>query len=89
VKSAYVHFLFGSGLPPTQFINIFAGAATQNDVVLVTYLWGKVVDDIECSADFLRALAFDHVGNSLAANVEKGLDIKIVGSLSRQYTQCQ
>lgn len=45
---------------------------------LVLLLGGEVVLDVERLADLLGRLALDHVGNSLAAHVEKRLDIHVV-----------
>lgn len=44
------------------------------------FFWGKVIGDVEGSSDFLCTLALDHVSHSLAANVQKRLDVEIVGS---------
>jgi hypothetical protein len=49
------------------------------DVFLL--LLSEVVRDVERLPDLLGRLALDHVGNGLAANVEKGLDVEVVGSL--------
>ena len=48
---------------------------------LLFLLRGEVVGDVEGLSDFLWRLALDHVRNGLATNVEKGLDIKVVGCL--------
>jgi hypothetical protein len=48
---------------------------------LLLLLGGEVVGDVERLADLLGGLALDHVGDGLAAHVEKGFDIEIVGSL--------
>lgn len=48
---------------------------------LVFFLGSEVVLNVESLADLLRRLALNHVGNCLAPNVEKRLDIEIVGSL--------
>lgn len=42
---------------------------------------GEVVLDVEGLADLLGALALDHVGDGLAADVKKGLDVHVVGGL--------
>ena len=46
-------------------------------------LRGEIIGDVECLSDFLGRLALDHVlpGDSLATNIEEGLDVEIVGSL--------
>lgn len=46
---------------------------------LLLLLGGEVVLDVEGLADLLGGLALDHVGNSLAADVKKGLDVHVVG----------
>lgn len=48
---------------------------------LVFLLGSKVVLDVEGLADLLGGLALDHVCDGLAADVEKGLDIEVVGGL--------
>jgi hypothetical protein len=48
---------------------------------LVFLLRSEVILDVEGFADLLRRLALDHIGDGLATNVEKSLDIKIVGGL--------
>jgi hypothetical protein len=47
---------------------------------LLFLLGGEVVLDVEGLADLLGGLALDHVGDGLAADVEKGLDVHVVGS---------
>lgn len=48
---------------------------------LILLLRGEVVLDVEGLTDFLGRLALDHVGDSLAADVEEGLNVQVVGSL--------
>jgi hypothetical protein len=48
---------------------------------LLLLFLGEVVGDIKSLADLLGRLALDHVGNGLAANIKKGLDVKVVGGL--------
>ena len=48
---------------------------------LVFFFRGEVILDIEGLPNLLRRLAFDHIGYSLAPDVKKRLDVKIVGSL--------
>jgi hypothetical protein len=50
---------------------------------LILLLRSKVICYIEGLSDLLWRLALDHVGNSLAANVKEGLDVKVVGRLCR------
>lgn len=50
---------------------------------LLLLLWSEVVLNVEGLADLLGRLALDHVGNSLAANIEKRLNVQIIGSLER------
>lgn len=48
---------------------------------LLLLLGGEVVGDVERLADLLGGLALDHVGHRLAADVEEGLDVEVVGRL--------
>jgi hypothetical protein len=48
---------------------------------LVLLLGSKVIRDVERLADLLGRLALNHVGDSLAADVEEGLDVEVVGGL--------
>ena len=48
---------------------------------LIFLLRSEIVLNVECLADLLWALAFDHVRDCLATDVEKSLDVKVVGSL--------
>ena len=48
---------------------------------LVLLLGCEVILNVKCLADFLWRFPLDHVGNGLAANIEKCLDIKVVGRL--------
>ena len=47
----------------------------------VFLLGSEVILDVEGLADLLWRLALDHVGNGLAPNIEKRLDVKVVGGL--------
>lgn len=49
---------------------------------LVLLLGGKIVRDIERLANLLGGLVLDHVGDRLAANIEKGFDVKIICGLA-------
>ena len=49
---------------------------------LVLLFRSEIVLNVECLADFIGRLALDHIGNRFTANIEKGLDIEIVGRLS-------
>ncbi len=49
---------------------------------LLLLLGGEVVRDVERFPDLLGRLALDHVGHGLAADVQQGLDIEIVGRLN-------
>jgi hypothetical protein len=51
---------------------------------LLLLLGSKVVLDVERLANLLGGLALDHVGHGLAADIEKGLDVHVVGSLSQR-----
>ena len=46
---------------------------------LILLLGREVVLDIERLANLLRRLALDHVGDGLAADVQQGLDVHVVG----------
>jgi hypothetical protein len=48
---------------------------------LVFFLWSEVILDVESPTDLFWRLALDHVCDSLAPNIEKRLNIKVVGSL--------
>ena len=48
-------------------------------------LRSEIIGDVECLADLLRRLPLDHVGHSLAANIEERLDVQVVGSLPVEY----
>lgn len=48
---------------------------------LVLLLGREVVLDVERLPDFVGGLALDHVGDGLAADVEEGLDVEVVGGL--------
>ena len=52
---------------------------------LILLFWSEIVLDVEGFADLLGGFAFDHVGDGLAPNVEKGFDVEIIGSLG---TRC-
>lgn len=47
---------------------------------LLLLLGGEVVLDVERLADLLGRFALDHVCDSLAADIEKSLDVHVVGS---------
>jgi hypothetical protein len=49
---------------------------------LVLLFGGEVVLNIEGLTDLLGGLAFDHIGDGLAAHIEKSLDVEVVGGLS-------
>jgi hypothetical protein len=48
---------------------------------LLLLLGSEVIGNVEGLSDLLRGLALDHVGDGLAANVKKRLDVKVVGGL--------
>lgn len=50
---------------------------------LLLLLGREVVGNVERLADLLGRLALDHVGDGLAADIEKGLDVKVVRGLVR------
>ena len=49
---------------------------------LVLLLGSKIVRDIERLANLLGSLVLDHVGDRLAANIEKGFDVKVMCGLA-------
>jgi hypothetical protein len=53
---------------------------------LVLFFGSEVILNVECLANLLWALALDHVGDSLAPDIEKSLDIEVVGSLMVRAT---
>ena len=55
---------------------------------LVLLLGSEVVLDVEGLSDLVGGLALDHDGNGLAADVEEGLDVKVVGGLCHVSTSC-
>lgn len=48
---------------------------------LILLLGGEVVLDVEGLTDLLRRLSLDHVRDGLAADIEEGLNVQVVGSL--------
>ncbi|GMT17240.1 hypothetical protein PFISCL1PPCAC_8537, partial [Pristionchus fissidentatus] len=51
---------------------------------LFLFLGSKIVLDVEMLANFLGGFTLDHIGDSLAAIVEKSLDIHVVGSKNKR-----
>ncbi|GMT17412.1 hypothetical protein PFISCL1PPCAC_8708, partial [Pristionchus fissidentatus] len=47
---------------------------------LFLFLGSKIVLDVEMLANFIGGLSLQHIGDSLAAIVEKPLDVHVVGS---------
>lgn len=58
---------------------LFSPFVLTTDLVLL--LGSKVVLNVEGLADLLGRFALDHVCDSLAADVEKCLDVEVVGGL--------
>lgn len=54
---------------------------------LVLLLRREVILDVEGLTDLVRRLAFNHVGDRLASNIQKRLDIEIVGRLNKKHRQ--
>lgn len=48
---------------------------------LILLLRREIILDVESLADLVGRLALDHVGHSLAANIEKCLNVEVVGGL--------
>lgn len=51
---------------------------------LLFFLGSEIIGDVESLSDLLWRLALDHVGNSLASNIKKGLDVEVVRGLHGQ-----
>lgn len=51
---------------------------------LLLLLGSEIVGNVERLSNLLGRLALDHVGDGLAANVKKRLDIQVVGSLGNE-----
>ena len=49
--------------------------------LLILLAGGEVVLDVESLAYLFGGLAFDHVGDGLASNVQETLDVEVVGGL--------
>lgn len=64
---------------PTRGLTILSPLVLPPNLFLL--FRGEVVRDVERLANLLRGLALDHVCDSLASNVEKGLDVEVVGRL--------
>ena len=63
-----------------RFIDLLFGPLVLATNLIL--LFGReVILDIEGLADLFGRLALDHVGDSLAADVEQSLDVEVVGSL--------
>lgn len=54
---------------------------------LVLLLRREVILDVEGLTNLVRRLAFDHVGDRLASNIQKCLDIEIIGRLDKEHRQ--
>lgn len=54
---------------------------------LVLLLRREVILDVEGLTNLVRRLAFDHVGDRLASNIQKSLDIEIIGRLDKKNRQ--
>ena len=68
-------------IKPTGNLAVLSPLVLPADLLLL--LRCEVVRDVERLADVLWRLALDHVGDRLAANVKKGLNIEVVGSLGK------
>jgi len=60
-----------------SLLTILGPLVLPTDLVLL--LGSEIVLNVEGLADLLGRLALDHVGNGLATDIEKWLDIKVVG----------
>ena len=54
---------------------------------LILLFWGEIILDVESLSDLLWRFTLDHVCNSLAADIEKSLNIHVVGSLSNSLAK--
>ena len=50
---------------------------------LILLLRSEVVLNVKCLADLFWRLAFNHICNRLAPNIQQSLNVKVVGSLRR------
>lgn len=66
---------------PAQAISLSVLSPLILSADLLLLIGGEIVGDVEGFADLLRRLALDHVSDGLATNIEKRLDIKVVGGL--------
>jgi len=48
---------------------------------LLLFSWREIIFDVEGPSNLLRGLSFDHIGHSLAADIQQALDIQVVRSL--------
>ena len=53
---------------------------------LLLLLGREVVGDVKSLTDLLRGFALDHIRNGLAAYVQEGLDIQVVGRLREKVS---
>lgn len=49
---------------------------------LLFLLWSEIILDVERLSNFLWSLSFDHVGHSLACEIQQALDVQVVSSLN-------
>ena len=61
--------------------SLFSPLILTTDLIL--FFGREIILDVECLTDLLWRFTFDHVGDSLASDVEQGFDIEIVGSLDK------
>ncbi len=76
--------LAANPIKSTRSLAVLSPLVLPADLLLL--LRCEVVRDVESFADILWRLALDHVGDRLAANVKKGLNIEVVGSLGKQVS---
>jgi len=55
---------------------------------LVLLRLGEVIPDVEGPSDLFRGLALDHVGHSLAGDIQEALDVQVVGSQDQVEENC-
>lgn len=62
-----------------ELLTIFGPFVFTSDLLLL--LRCEIVRDVERLPNLFRRFTLDHIGNSLAANVKKRLDVEIIGGL--------
>ena len=66
----------------TKSLSVLGPLILATDLLLL--FGGEVVGDVKRLTDLLGALSLNHVCHSLAANIQKRLDVQVVGCLNRK-----